>query len=222
MSLILHYHPLSSCSHKVLVALYEMGLPFEGRLLDLGDPQARQAHLARWPVGKMPVLEDGERVVPETSIIIEHLQQTHPGVAPLLPAEPAEALRVRLWDRLCDLYVMTPMQTLVGQKLRPEAGRDVATEDHARATLATAYGLLERQLDAGEWLCGPDFTLADCAAAPALFYARTIVPITPSQDRLAAYVERLLTRPSVARVLAEARPYLRHYPYHDALEARFL
>ena len=132
MALVLHYHPLSSCCHKVLIALYELGLPFEPRLLNLGDAQARAAHLARWPTGKMPLLEDDGLTVPETSIIIEHLQQRHVGAVRLLPADPEGALEVRLWDRLCDQYVMTPMQALVAQRLRAPAERDARAADEAR------------------------------------------------------------------------------------------
>lgn len=221
MALILHYHPLSSYCHKVLIALYEMGLAFEPRLLNLGDPQARAEHLARWPTGKMPLLDDGGRIVPETSVIIEHLQQRNLEAVPLLPADPQACLEVRLWDRLCDLYVMTPMQTLVAQRLRRQAEPDARTVDEARATLSMAYGLIEHQVKASAWLAGPAFSLADCAAAPALFYARTIVPFDAGLPALAAYFERLLTRPSVARVVDEARPFFQYYPYKEALESRF-
>lgn len=222
MALVLHYHPLSSCCHKVLVALHEMALAFEPRLLDLGDPQARAEHLARWPTGKMPLLDDGGHIVPETSIIIEYLQQRHPAAARLLPADAQACLDVRLWDRLCDLYVMTSMQALVAQRLRGQAQSDARVVDESRGILGMAYGLIERQVKHGAWLAGPDFSLADCAAAPALFYARTIVPFDAAQTGLAAYFERLLERPSVARVLDEAKPFFQYYPYREALEPRFM
>lgn len=221
MALVLHYHPLSSYCHKVLIALYEMGLAFEPRLLNLGDPQARAEHLARWPTGKMPLLDDGGRIVPETSVIIEHLQQRNPEAMPLLPADPQACLDARLWDRLCDLYVMTPMQSLVAQRLRGQAEPDARVVGEARATLTMAYGLIDQQVKQGAWLAGPAFSLADCAAAPALFYARTIVPFDAGQPALAAYVERLLARPSVARVVDEAKPFFQYYPYKEALEPRF-
>lgn len=221
MALVLHYHPLSSCCHKVLIALYEMGIAFEPRLLNLGDPQARSAHMARWPTGKMPLLEDDGHIVPETSIIIEHLQQRHPEAALLLPADPAACLEARLWDRLCDLYLMTPMQALVAQRLRGQGASDARAIDDARATLAMAYGLIEQQVSGGAWLAGADFSLADCAAAPALFYARTIAPFGSAQHGLAAYFERLLARPSVARVVDEAKPFFQYYPFKEALEPRF-
>jgi glutathione S-transferase len=223
VALTLHFHPLSSCCHKVLIALYELGVPFEGRLLDLGDDRQRREFMALWPTGKMPLLQDGARVVPETSIIIEYLAR-HPAAAgpALLPTEPEAALEVRLMDRLLDLYVMTPMQAIVGDRLRAEPDRDPIGVDKARGTLSMAYGLLDDRLAGREWIAGPDFSMADCAAAPALFYALTLVPLPAPHQRLAAYFERLLLRPSVARTLEEARPYFAFYPFREALPARFL
>lgn len=221
--MILHYHPLSSCCHKALIALYELGVPFEPRMLDLGDEAQRNAFLALWPTGKMPLLQDGDRVVPETSIIIEYLAQRHaPAGQHLLPADAEAALEVRLMDRLLDLYVMTPMQAIVADRLRGEDDRDPLAVEKARATLSTAYGLLEQRLQGREWVAGAAFSMADCAAAPALFYASTLVPLPAGHVRLASYVERLYARPSVARTLREARPYLRFYPFHEAIPARFL
>ncbi|RZI96025.1 MAG: glutathione S-transferase family protein [Rubrivivax sp.] len=223
MSLILHYHPLSSFCHKVLIALYELDVPFEPRLLNLGDPAQRDAFLALWPTGKMPLLQDGPRVIPETSVIIEYLaRQSTPAAQTLIPADPEPALEVRLMDRLSDLYVMMPMQAIVADRLRAEADRDSLTVDKARSTLSMAYRLLEDKLAAREWLAGPDFSLADCAAAPALFYASTLVSIPAEAQRLSAYFERLMQRPSVARTLEEAKPFFQFYPYRDAIPARFL
>lgn len=221
MALVLHYHPLSSYCHKVLIALNEMDLPFEGRLLNLGEAKQKDAFLALWPTGKMPLLEDAGRAVPESSVIIEYLQQQYPDTTRLLSADPAACLAVRLWGRLSDQYVMTPMQVVVAQQLRAPAERDEQATQQARATLAMAYDLIERQLGEQEWLAGADFSLADCAATPALFYARTIAPFGEQRGRLSAYFERLLTRPSVARVLDEAGPFLQYYPFQAALEPRF-
>lgn len=223
MALTLHYHPLSSYCHKVLAALYELALPFDARLLDLGNPAERDAFLQLWPTGKMPLLIDDGQVVPETSIIIEHLQARHAPGAQLLPAEPRARLEARLWDRLFDLYVMAPMQAIVAQHLRPEADRDAKTTHDAQTTLAMAYGMIERHLaDGREWAAGTAFGIADCAAAPALFYAHTITPFAGSHPHLSAYFERLIARPSVARVLLEARPWLKYYPLKDQVPARFL
>lgn len=222
MALCLHFHPLSSCCQKVLIALYELRVPFEGRLLDLGDEGERREFVGLWPTGKMPLLRDGARVVPETSIIIEYLVQHHAaGGQALLPADPEAALEVRLMDRLLDLYVMTPMQAIVADHLRAEPDRDPIAVDKSRGTLAMAYGLLDERLAGRDWMVGPHFSMADCAAAPALFYAFTLVPPGARHQRLAAYFERLLLRPSVARTLDEARPYFAFYPFRDALPARF-
>jgi glutathione S-transferase len=223
MALTLCYHPLSSCCWKVLVALYETGVPFEPRLVNLGDDGERESFLALWPTGKIPLLIDGGQAVPETSIIIEHLSVYHAQPrGRLLPPDAEHALEVRLMDRLLDLYVMTPMQAIVADHLRAAASRDPIAVDKARDTLAMAYGMLERKLAGRTWMAGESFSLADCAAAPSLFYAATLVPLPPEHRQLAAYFERLLARPSVARVLREAGPFFRFYPFRDRLAARFL
>lgn len=222
MALALHYHPLSSYCHKVLIALYEMDLAFERHLLDLADPAVRDAFLRLWPTGKMPVLVDAGEVVPESSIIIEHLQQRHAGRARLIPADPQAALEVRLWDRLFDQYVMTPMQAIVADRLRPAAQRDAAAVARGEAALAASYEMIDRHVGPGRtWAAGGGFSMADCAATPALFYAATLVPLPPRLPHLCAYFERLLARPSVARTLEEARPYLRFYPAREGLAPRF-
>jgi glutathione S-transferase len=219
MSLTLHYHPLSSYCHKVLLALYELGLPFDAKLVNPGDAAERAAFMALWPTGKIPLLVDAGRVVAETSIIIEHLDR---GQARLLPADADACLTVRLWDRLFDLYVMTPVQAIVGDRLRAEGERDPVGVANARRMLAMAYDLIESRMAATPWAAGASFSLADCAAAPSLFYASTLAPFPAGHTKLAAYFERLLQRPSVARVLDEARPFFQYYPYREALPARFL
>ncbi|HEY8876146.1 MAG TPA: glutathione S-transferase family protein [Roseateles sp.] len=222
MALTLHYHPLSSYCWKVLIALYENGAPFEARLVNLGDPVARAAYAALWPTAKIPLLVDGDRVVPETSIQIEHLDRHHPGAVRLLPDEFDAQLEVRLWDRVFDLHVMTPMQRFIAQQLRPETERDAATLTGAVNDLGMAYGLIESRLGDRSWAAGDAFTMADCAAAPALFYAAIVRPFSAEHTRLAAYFERLLARPSVWRVIVEARPVFQYYPLRHALPARFL
>ena len=220
MALTLHFHPLSSYCHKVLIALYERGVPFEGRLLNLGDASARAAFLDLWPTGKMPLLVDGDRVVAETSVIIEYLER-HPGGPSLLPADVESSLEARLWDRLFDLYVMTPMQAIVGDRLRSASDRDPLAVPQALATLRMAYDLIDRHMAHREWAAGDAFSMADCAAAPSLFYAATVAPFPNGSGPLAAYFERLVARPSVARTLQEARPFFRFYPVKEALPARF-
>lgn len=224
MSLTLYSHPLASFCHKVLVALYENGTPFTHHLVDLSDANASALLHNLWPMGKMPVLHDAERgeTVPETSIIIEYLEQHYPGSRPLLPGDRAECLQARLWDRFFDLYVQVPMQKIVGDRLRPEGGKDVLGVADAHASLRKAYPLIEQQMADKRWAIGDAFSLADCAAAPALFYASIVEPFPRSHAHLSAYFERLLQRPSFKRVLAEARPWFALYPFKDEMPARFL
>ncbi|MQB42803.1 glutathione S-transferase family protein [Rhizobium sp. ICMP 5592] len=223
MSLFLYQHPLASFCHKVLMALYENGTPFESRIIDLGNEESRASLLRLWPIGKFPVLRDEalDSTVPETSIIIEYLDQHYPGPTPLLPPDPTDALCVRLWDRFFDLYVQAPMQAIVADKNRPEGVRDPASVEQAQTLLRTAYGMIEQQLGEKTWIAGNALTMADCAAAPALFYAETLVPFGKQHVRLTHYYQRLLERPSFARVLKEAMPYFHFYPYHENLPAQF-
>jgi glutathione S-transferase len=208
----------------VLIGLYENGTPFEAKIVDFADAGSAAAHLERWPVGKIPVLHDGNtgQVVPETSIIIEYLQQRYPGPVQLLPDDPDRLLDVRLWDRFYDLYVSVPMQKIVTDRIRPAGASDPHGVAEARATLDTAYAMMERQMRDKRWATGDDFTMADCSALPALFFASVVHPFGKDQQQLAAYLERLLQRPSVERVIAEARPYFKFFPYRDAMPARLL
>lgn len=224
MPLTLYIHPLASFCHKVLIGLYENGTSFEAKIVDFSDPGSAAAHVERWPVGKIPVLHDSEtgRVVPETSIIIEYLQQRHPGPVRLLPNDPEQLLEVRLWDRFYDLYVSQPMQKIVGDRIRPEGANDPHGVAEARATLDTAYAMIEGQLYDKRWATGDHFTMADCSALPALFFASIVHPLREDQHQLTGYLERLLQRPSVERVIAEARPYFQFFPYKEAMPKRFL
>jgi glutathione S-transferase len=224
MPLTLYFHPLSSYCHKALIALYDTGVPFTPRMTNLGDPADRAALTALWPMSKFPVLVDTarNRTVPESSIVIEYLAQHFPAAAPLLPADADARLQVRLWDRVCDQYVMTPMQKIVADRLRGEGERDARGVADARALLRQAYEMLERQLASRAWLASDDFSLADCAAWPALFYATILEPAPPSHAALLAYFERLLQRPAVQRTLREAQPYLDYFPFEELVPARFL
>lgn len=218
----LHYHPLSSYCHKVLIAADVLGVELDKRLLNLGDPAERAAYQALWPTAKMPLLVDRGRPIPETSIIIEHLQHHHarPGRT-LIPHDPGAALDVRLWDRLFDLYVMTPMQALTADLLRPEGERDAYGVARAREGLSSAYAFIDRHLEGRTWVAGDAFSMADCAAAPALFYAVAYVPLSPQHVHLAAYFERLLAHPSVALTIDQARPYFKFFPGRAGLSRRF-
>jgi len=222
MVLKLYSHPLASFCWKSLIALHENGTPFEMVMTDLGDPEAKARFQALWPTAKIPLLDDGGRIVPETTIMIEYLDRRHPGKVALLPRDPEEALEARLWDRLFDLYVMEPMQRFIGQQLRPAAERDARTVAEALAALASAYDVIETEFGARVWAAGDNFSIADCAAAPALFYAGIVSPFPPGHANLARYSERLMARPSVRRVICEARPYFQYFPLHHAIPARFL
>lgn len=224
MSLTLHMHPLSAFCHKVLIALYESGTPFEARTINLFDETQRAQHFAMWPLGKIPVLRDEKRncTVPETSIIIEYLEQFYPGPQPLLPQEQSALQDARLWDRVFDLYVAIPMQKIVGDRLRADDEKDPRGVAEARSALAMTYGLIDRQLATRRWAVGDTFTMADCAAAPALFYAGIVEPFPESCPNLAAYFERLVERPSFRRTLEEARPWFQYFPYRELMPVRFL
>lgn len=224
MSLTLYLHPLASFCHKVLIALYEKDAPFSVKIVDLGYPAASAAFLALWPVGKIPLLHDDRtnRTVPETSIIIDYLDRRLPGTTPLIPADPEDALEVRLWDRFFDLYVNTPMAKVVTDRIRPEGRNDPHGVAEARAMLKTAYGMAERHMTGRAWAAGENFSMADCAAAPALFYAECVQPFSGTHPNLAAYFDRLAVRPSFRRTLDEARPYFDLFPYREDIPERFL
>jgi glutathione S-transferase len=214
MTLILHYHPFSSYCQKVLVALYERDVPFERNVVDLGDPEQKAALERLWPMAKFPVLEDEGRgeTVPESSLIVGYLDRVHPGPPPLIPAGPDAALRVHLWDRFFDHYVETPMQKAVADNFRPEGARDPHGVEEAKGLLRRSWELLEEELaKGGEWVAGETFSLADCGAGPALFYANIIQPFA-GRGRVEAYYRRLLARPSFARAVEEARPYRHFFP----------
>jgi glutathione S-transferase len=214
VALVLWSHPFAAFCQKVLIALYETALPFEARLVDLGDPASAAAFRALWPLARMPVLVDGERglVLPESTIVIEHLNRLAPE-AGLIPADAGAALQVRLLDRLFDHYVAQPMQKIVLDRLRPEGGDDPIGVAESRAQLRTAYRVIEDTLaDGREWAAGEAFSLADCAAAPALYYAGLLEPFRAGHPGLAAYAGRLAARPSFARVMREAEPYQSLFP----------
>ena len=211
MSLVLLQHPFALFCWKTLIALYERDVPFTAILVEAD----RSALAALWPPASIPVLVDDGVVVPESSIIVEHLDR-HGAPPPLIPTDPDNALQARLWDRLTDVYVATPVQSIVGAALRPPDATDPHGISQAHATLELAYTILDRQLNGRAhdgWLAGDDFTLADCAAAPALHYADVVHPLDrEAHPALATYTDRVLTRSSVARVVKEARPYRELFP----------
>ncbi|WP_275788626.1 glutathione S-transferase family protein [Pararhizobium gei] len=205
-------HPFSSYCQKVLIALYENGTDFDYLMLDPDHADILAEWQAIWPVKRFPVLKDGSETVMEATTIIEYLMLRHPGPVRLLPADPVEALRARMMDRVFDNYIMTPMQKVVFNAIRPEAERDPYGVIEARAMLDDTYGWLNGVVAETEWAAGDSFTLADCAAAPSLFYADWIHPIPDTLPALRAYRTRLLARPSFARAVDEGRPYRSFFP----------
>ena len=212
MSLQLYGHPFSSYTQKVLIALYENGTPFAFRCIGPDTPQHTEAWQRRWPLRKFPLLVDGDRNVVETSIIIEYLQLKYPGPVHFLPTDSLAALDVRFLDRFFDLHVMTPTQHAVGAALAGDAAKREEGLAFAASKLILAYTWLEGHLANKTWANGPDFTLADCAAAPSLFYADWTFQISERFPVLRAYRDRLLARPSFARAVDEARPFRHLFP----------
>jgi glutathione S-transferase len=212
MPLTLYAHPFSSYCQKVLIAFYENATPFTYREFGPNDPEAAAEWAALWPLKKMPVLVDGGRTVLESSTIIEHLDRHHPGRAPLIPRDPDAALDVRMMDRVFDNYIMTPMQKIVLDHLRPSENRDAYGVKQARELLGTAYAWLDAKLAGKQWATGESFTMVECAAAPSLFYADWVNEIPAGCANLKAYRARLLAHPAVSRAVDEARPYRKNFP----------
>jgi len=214
MSLTLYFHPLSSFCQKVLVALYENETPFERSIVDLADADSSARFKKVWPIGKFPVLRDDakDQTVPESSIIIEYLAQHYPGRTQLVPADPELARQTRMRDRFYDLYVNVPMQKVVTDRLRPSGLNDFHGLEEAKALLQTACGMIDQKMATKTWAMGDAFSMADCAAAPSLFYANMVMPFGDTCKNAAAYLARLMQRPSFARALEEAQPYFRFIP----------
>jgi glutathione S-transferase len=210
MSLTLYAHPFASYCWKTLIALYENATPFTYRLVE--DAAGWTELESLWPIKKFPLLRDGESTIVESSIIIEYLMHRYPGTTSLIPVNDDAALSVRFMDRFFDNYVMSPMQAVVADRLRTEAQRDPKGVADARRMLEVAYGWLDKRLMPGAWAAGGTFTLADCSGAPALFYADWVHPIGDRFPGVLGYRGRVLARPSVARVVDEARPFRKLFP----------
>ena len=203
-------HPFSSYCQKVLVALWENDVPFTYRNLEDSEAAAERASL--WPLGRFPVLLDDGETIAESSIIIEHLDIHHTGPVRLIPEDKRAALEVRFMDRFFDNYVMDAMSKPVFEAIKGEAGRKNLAMAEAQQALDTAYAWLEDRLKDRVWAAGDDFTMADCAAAPSLFYADWVHEISPRFGRLRDYRAQLLARPSFARAVEEGRPYRSYFP----------
>jgi len=212
MSLQLFAHPFSSYCQKALIAFFENDIPYTLRLLSPEDPDTGAEFAKLWPLGKFPLLLDGDQTIPEASIIIEHLQIHHPGPVKLIPEDPAAALEVRLLDRFFDNYVMTPQGKCVFDALRAPDARDPQGVADAKAMLDTSYAWLDKRMAGREWAVGETFTLADAAAAPSLFYADWTHAIPHELEHLHAYRARLLARPSFAKAVDGGRPYRHYFP----------
>ena len=205
----LYYFPLSTYSQKVLTALYEKEVEFESEQVRLFDQAERERYREIYPLGRIPllVLDDGH-LIPESSIIVEYLDTNLDGGPRLIPSAPDEARQTRFHDRMLDLYLNDSIASLLFQSWKPEEARDRELIERSRFRAGVMYDFLEHRLDGRTWLMGEDFTMADCAAGPALLYAGNLFPFA-ERPALAAYWERLHARPSYARVLEEADPYLR-------------
>lgn len=213
MSLTLYFHPLSSYCHKALIALYENETPFTPHVVDLADAQADAAFKKLWPIGKFPLLQDGERLIPESTIIIEYLAQQYPGAVKLIPDDIDAALVVRALDRFYDLHLHSHLQKVTFDRIRPADKKDPYGVEQTMAALHTALGLAEKDIASRRWAAGDNFSMADCAAAPPLFYIDMVVtPLAGAYPNLNAYLGRLKERPSYARALREAEPYMHWVP----------
>jgi glutathione S-transferase len=210
MTIRLYAHPFSSYSQKALIALYENQTPFDYRNLE--DSEANAELAALWPMRRFPILVDGERTVLEASCVVEYLDLHYPGPTRLIPDDRDAALEVRMLDRVFDNYISTPQQKFVFDVLRPEADRDPYGVEQARTMLETSYAWLDKHMAGREWAAGTGFTLADCGAAPFLFYADWTHPIDARFAQVRAYRARLLARPSIKRAVDEARPYRSYFP----------
>ena len=211
MTLQLFGHPFSSYTQKVLIALWADETPFEYRILEQDHPENMEELKRHWPFGQFPLLLDDGRPFAESTPIIEHLQAEHGGIHRWIPGGDI-GRRVRFLDRFFDLYVMDQMSVAVFNAIRPEDSRDPYGVARAMGRLRTAYDWLEENLGDGPWAVGEEFTLADCAAAPSLFYADWVEEIGPRRPRLSAYRARLLAHPIVKRAVDEARPYRSYFP----------
>ena len=214
MSLKLYFHPFSSFCQKVLIALYENDTPFEPHIVDLANATSAADFKKIWPIGKFPVLRDEarDRTIPESSIIIEYLGQHYPGQTQLVPTDADLARQTRMRDRFYDLYVQVPMQKVVIDKLRPAGKNDLYGVEQAKTLLETAYGMIDREMGTKTWAMGDAFSMADCAAAPALYYANLVMPFGDAHKSAASYLGRLMQRPSFARPVKEAEPYRALFP----------
>lgn len=223
MTLTLYYHPFSSYCQKALLALYENATPFTPKIINLGDEASAGELRKIWPICKFPVLRDDARneTVPESTIVIEYLEQYYPGPAKLIPEDPDAARRVRGMDRFFDFYINDPMSKVVTDNFRPAGKNDPHGVETSKSLLQTAYDVLEREMANHTFAVGDSFSMADCAATPFLFYANLIAPLAERHPNVTAYYNKLATRPSFIRALKDAQPYCKGLPFEEAYMAEF-
>jgi len=210
----LYYHPLSTYSQKVLIALYEKGIDFTPEIVNLMDPEAHNRYRETYPMGKIPCLElDDGHIIPESSIIIEYLESL--AEPTLLKGDVDERRRIRFKDRMYDLYLNESVATLLFQSLKPESEQDPERIEKARSNIATMYGFMENEFGNQSYSNGEEFMMSDCAAAPALFYALQVAPFAEHKN-ICAYWERLKSRPSIQRTQEDATPYLEAFMNKNA------
>jgi glutathione S-transferase len=222
MTLTLYFHPFSSYCQKVVIALYENATPFTPKVINLGDPASAEELKKIWPIGKFPVLRDEARgeTIPESSVIVEYLDRHYPGPAKLIPADPDAALKVRQRDRFLDFYINDALGKVVVDHFRPPGKNDPFGVEMATQMMVTAYGILETEMAGKTWGVAETFTMADCAAAPILFYANLISPFG-AYPNIMAYYDRLTARPSFRRALKEAEPFCKGVPFETGYRAEY-
>ena len=212
MTIALYGHPFSSYTQKALIDFYENGLPFEFKMIGPEAPENFDCLRRAWSLAKFPMVEEGGTNVFESTSIIEYLDVKHPGSVRLIPDDKDAAIEARMLDRVFDNYVMTPMNAIVRDALRAPEDRQASSVTEARSQLEAIYGWLDQRMASRTWAIGDAFTLADCAAAPSLFYADWAHPFPPALVHLRSYRQRLLARPSYDRANNEARPYRHYFP----------
>jgi len=209
----LYYHPISTYSQKVLIALYEKGLDFEPEIVQLMGPEGRANYRDVYPMGKIPCLIDGEQMVPESSIIIEYIDDM--AEPKLIKGNAAEMRKIRFKDRMFDLYLNNNVATLLFQSLKSAADQDPDLIDKARFQINTMYSFMEHEFGEQDYANGNEFLMADCAAAPALNYAQQVAPFDDHKN-ICAYWERLTSRPSIQRIQEEAAPAIAAFMEQNA------
>lgn len=204
----LYFSYLSTYSQKVLIGLYEKDTAFTPHLVDLSDPEARAEYVKLYPFGKLPLLvRDDGRMIPESSIIVEYIDNQFEQEPILIPRDPELARRARFMDRMCDLYLNDPVVNLIFESWKPEDEQNRELISKSSERIGTMYRFMDDQLSSSPYLAGETFSIADCAAMPVLFYANSFAPFG-GFDNIFRYWEEVSSRPSFVRLKQEAEPYI--------------